>query len=86
LFGQTSPTPISPDDLAADVAWKDETLNDSQKNAVRFALASREVALIHGKILWVYYLKAHCLGCMRHLQCAVLYDASAELQNPPQYI
>jgi DNA polymerase alpha-associated DNA helicase A len=51
LFGQTSPTPISPDDLKADVAWKDETLNDSQKDAVCFALASPEVALIHGKIL-----------------------------------
>ena len=52
LFGQTSPTPISPDDLKADVAWKDDSLNDSQKEAIRFALASREVALIHGKILW----------------------------------
>ncbi len=49
LFGQSSPTPISSDDLSAEVAWKDSSLNDSQKDAIRFALASREVALIHGK-------------------------------------
>lgn len=48
LFGQTSPTPISKSDLAADVKWHDPSLNDSQKDAIRFALASREVALIHG--------------------------------------
>lgn len=48
LFGQCSPTPISKDDLEAKVKWKDETLNDSQKEAIRFALASREIALIHG--------------------------------------
>ena len=29
-------------------AFLDPTLNDSQKDAVRFALASREIALIHG--------------------------------------
>ncbi|KAI5861780.1 DNA helicase [Durotheca rogersii] len=54
LFGLTTPSPV-PADLAADpdvgdgkVAWFDPTLNDSQKDAVRFALASREIALIHG--------------------------------------
>ncbi|MCJ1439724.1 MAG: hypothetical protein MMC23_000205 [Stictis urceolatum] len=30
------------------VEWVDATLNESQKDAVRFALASRDVALIHG--------------------------------------
>ena len=48
LFGQSSPTPISPQDLKAEVKWKERSLNDSQKDAIRFALASREVALIHG--------------------------------------
>ena len=48
LFGQASPTPISADDLSKEVEWKDPTLNDSQKDAIRFALATREVALIHG--------------------------------------
>ena len=48
LFGQASPTPISPQDLKVEVKWKDPSLNDSQKDAIRFALASREVALIHG--------------------------------------
>lgn len=48
LFGQSSPTPISKEDLAADVKWHDPSLNDSQKEAIRFSLASREVALIHG--------------------------------------
>ncbi len=48
LFGQSSPTPIKQDDLSREMAWHDPTLNDSQKAALRFALASREVALIHG--------------------------------------
>lgn len=52
LFGQTTPTPV-PRDLGADpdvgsIEWVDATLNDSQKDAIRFALASREIALIHG--------------------------------------
>lgn len=52
LFGSSSPSPI-PEDLSADpdvgkLEWFDPTLNDSQKDAIRFALASREIALIHG--------------------------------------
>ena len=53
LFGLDSPTPL-PADLdneetgAGKVEFHDTTLNDSQKNAIRFALASKEVALIHG--------------------------------------
>lgn len=44
LFGLDTPTPVSQDQ----VEFLDQTLNDSQRDAVRFALASREVALIHG--------------------------------------
>lgn len=52
LFGQSSPTPI-PENLNSDpdvgkLEWFDPSLNDSQKDAIRFALASREIALIHG--------------------------------------
>ena len=53
LFGREDPTP-SPNDFgdssthSEQFNFFDPTLNDSQKNAVRFALASREVALIHG--------------------------------------
>ena len=52
LFGLSSPS-LLPADLAADVEfgkidWIDPTLNDSQKDAIRFALASKEIALIHG--------------------------------------
>lgn len=52
LFGLGSPSPV-PRDLATDpeygnIQWLDPTLNESQKDAIRFALASREVALIHG--------------------------------------
>ena len=52
LFGLDSPAPVA-DDLTKDedvgsLDWKDPTLNDSQKDAIRFALASREIALIHG--------------------------------------
>lgn len=48
LFGQSSPTPMSEDDLKADLKWSDPSLNESQKDAIRFALASRDIALIHG--------------------------------------
>ncbi|KAI6779588.1 uncharacterized protein J7T54_008206 [Emericellopsis cladophorae] len=49
LFGLSSPSPVSTDlKTDPDVAWLDPTLNESQKDAIRFALASREVALIHG--------------------------------------
>ncbi|KAL7960538.1 P-loop containing nucleoside triphosphate hydrolase protein [Trichoderma compactum] len=53
LFGLSSPSPVLPQDLTTsdevgNIEWIDPTLNDSQKDAIRFALASREVALIHG--------------------------------------
>jgi DNA polymerase alpha-associated DNA helicase A len=53
LFGHASPTPL-PSDLNDSshplhkLQWNDPSLNDSQKEAIRFALDSREVALIHG--------------------------------------
>ncbi|PNS16366.1 DNA polymerase alpha-associated DNA helicase A [Sphaceloma murrayae] len=48
LFGQSSPTPLSESDMKEPMKWIDPSLNDSQQEAIRFALASREVALIHG--------------------------------------
>lgn len=52
LFGLSSPTPVPPDPeedpAVGKIQWIDPTLNDSQKDAIRFALASREIALIHG--------------------------------------
>ena len=49
LFGLTTPSPVSGDvSEAGDLEWVDPSLNDSQKDAIRFALASKEVALIHG--------------------------------------
>ncbi|KAF2239287.1 DNA helicase [Viridothelium virens] len=53
LFGLDSVTPVPPDiDLPssdyAKIVWDNPHLNDSQKSAIRFALASREIALIHG--------------------------------------
>ncbi|PYH41278.1 P-loop containing nucleoside triphosphate hydrolase protein, partial [Aspergillus saccharolyticus JOP 1030-1] len=46
-FGHT--TPLSPDyDVCKELEFTDPTLNDSQKEAIRFALASRDIALIHG--------------------------------------
>lgn len=52
LFGLSSPSPV-PVDLekdpdVGDIEWVDPTLNESQKEAIRFALASKEIALIHG--------------------------------------
>ncbi|KAL1592740.1 hypothetical protein SLS60_011156 [Paraconiothyrium brasiliense] len=53
LFGQGSPSPLpsdlnDPSNPLHKLEWSDPSLNDSQKEAIRFALASREVALIHG--------------------------------------
>ena len=53
LFGLDSPTPIptnlqDPESGVGDLEFIDKTLNDSQRDAIGFALASREVALIHG--------------------------------------
>ena len=52
LFGQATPASL-PADLSADpdvgkLDWIDPTLNESQKDAIRFALKSSEIALIHG--------------------------------------
>ncbi len=50
LFGHSSPSSIQVQTSleASEVTFFDPTLNDSQKDAIRFALASRELALIHG--------------------------------------
>ncbi|KAI7852360.1 P-loop containing nucleoside triphosphate hydrolase protein [Circinella umbellata] len=45
LLGQRAPTP--PQELS-NIDFFDDTLNDSQKDAVRFALEANEVALVHG--------------------------------------
>jgi DNA polymerase alpha-associated DNA helicase A len=48
-FGHT--TPLQPDtEIETDtpIEFIDPSLNDSQKDAIRFALASRDIALIHG--------------------------------------
>lgn len=46
LFGRTPPSPLKPGYEKAEVTWFDEGLNDSQKEAVRFALASSEVGTL----------------------------------------
>ncbi|KAH6675658.1 DNA helicase-like protein [Halenospora varia] len=46
LFGLTTPSPVA--ELTEPIEWIDPSLNDSQKDAIKFALGSREVALIHG--------------------------------------
>ncbi|KAI5248463.1 DNA helicase [Aureobasidium subglaciale] len=48
LFGQSSAVSVQPRDMAKDLEWMDPSLNESQKEAIKFALASSEVALIHG--------------------------------------
>lgn len=46
-FGHT--TPLQPDyEGAGNIEFIDTTLNDSQKDAIRFALAAKDIALIHG--------------------------------------
>ena len=49
LFGLTTPSPVSEDLSEVEaLEWVNPSVNDSQKDAIRFALASKEVALIHG--------------------------------------
>ncbi|KAL8776720.1 MAG: hypothetical protein Q9213_008158 [Squamulea squamosa] len=53
LFGLDKPTPVARDlnDLSEEIRsldFVDPTLNESQRDAIKFALASQEVALIHG--------------------------------------
>ena len=50
LFGLTSPSPVAedPEKEGSSLEWIDPSLNDSQKDAIRFAMGSGEVALIHG--------------------------------------
>ena len=51
LFGQSSPSipsGLESDPSIGKIDWIDSTLNDSQKDAIRFAMASNEIALIHG--------------------------------------
>ncbi|OAL66072.1 DNA helicase [Trichophyton rubrum] len=47
LFGHTTPLPLDFESVGP-LEFMDPSLNDSQKEAIRFALASREIALIHG--------------------------------------
>ena len=62
LFGLESPSPVSSgskesEDQIAHLEFYDPTLNDSQKDAIQFALASPEVALIHGPPgVWQVYM------------------------------
>ncbi|CAL3962023.1 unnamed protein product [Diplocarpon coronariae] len=51
LFGLSSPSPVSGHSDGGgreELEWNDPSLNDSQKDAILFALAARELALIHG--------------------------------------
>ncbi|EFR01924.1 DNA-binding protein SMUBP-2 [Nannizzia gypsea CBS 118893] len=47
LFGHTTPSPLDFESVGQ-LEFMDGSLNGSQKEAIRFALASREIALIHG--------------------------------------
>ena len=52
LFGHSTPSlvsqDLSKDPDVGDLEWIDPSLNESQKDAIRFALKSSEIALIHG--------------------------------------
>ncbi|KAG5938462.1 hypothetical protein E4U60_001358 [Claviceps pazoutovae] len=51
LFGLSSPSSVAYSEKGDEmdkIEWVDATLNDSQKEAIRYALAAREIALIHG--------------------------------------
>jgi hypothetical protein len=63
VFGLTSPSPVEEVKVGpGGIEWVDEGLNESQKEAIRFALGSREVALIHGPPGVSYPLRSDA-GC-----------------------
>lgn len=47
LFGLTTPAPVD-ETPVGEMEWVGEGLNESQKEAIVFALGAREMALIHG--------------------------------------
>lgn len=50
LFGKSSPSPMPAnlDEELGSLEWNSASLNEPQKEAIKFAMASREIALIHG--------------------------------------
>jgi len=42
LFGMVGPTPLNMEKVG-DIEWVDPTLNESQKDAIKFALASERL-------------------------------------------
>lgn len=50
LFGLSSPYPVlhGAKSSIGDITWTEPSLNDSQKAAIAFAMASQDIALIHG--------------------------------------
>ncbi|KAF1351062.1 P-loop containing nucleoside triphosphate hydrolase protein [Delphinella strobiligena] len=48
IFGHASPAPVQPRELEKKIDWIDASLNDSQKEAINFSVASSDIALIHG--------------------------------------
>lgn len=73
-FGFLPPSPMLEDSEKEEVEWFDDSINDSQKAAIKFALASKEVALIHGppgvslscSHTWLYLLMAYRL--VKHIR------------------
>ena|SRR5215471_17612372 len=61
LLGRTKPSAVHE---LIDVKFIDETLNDSQKDAVRFSLSAPEIALIHGPpgVQLLYYFTENRLA------------------------
>jgi DNA polymerase alpha-associated DNA helicase A len=59
--------PLSPLDKLGGVTFFDDNLNPSQKEAVRFALASSEVACIHGPPGMLTYSQEH-LAWITHIR------------------
>ena len=48
LFGLSSPSLVPAGYEKENVEWIDPSLNESQKEAIKFAIQSKEIALIHG--------------------------------------
>lgn len=90
-MGMSTPSEKSP---ISDISFFDETLNASQKDAVKFALESPEVACIHGPpgtYIYIYIFKSsehpapQCLLSIGTGKTHTLIEIIRQLTTPSQF-
>lgn len=83
LFGRRKPEGLKPGYEKEELRWFDEGLNDSQKEAVRFALASKEVGeFVPGAFcLFIRYIQPSGYGTLKYLSSKQNTPSSIFISN-----